>query len=85
MKNQTYIDIEHIIIDGASKDNTLAIVAEYSHVAKVISEKDKGIYDAMNKGILAATGDVVGLLNSDDFFSTKNAIEEIVKIGRAHV
>lgn len=77
VKNQTYTNIEHIIIDGASKDNTLAIVAEYPHVAKVISEKDKGIYDAMNKGILAATGDVVGLLNSDDFFSTKNTIEKI--------
>lgn len=65
---QDYQDIEHIIIDGASKDDTLAIVRRYPHVAKVISEPDKGIYDAMNKGIAAASGDIVGIINSDDFY-----------------
>lgn len=76
--SQTYVDIEHIIIDGASKDDTLEIVKQFPHVAKVISERDKGIYDAMNKGILAATGDVIGLLNSDDFLTRNDSIENIV-------
>lgn len=76
---QTYSDIEYIIIDGASKDNTLDIVNEYkNHIATIISEPDKGIYDAMNKGILAATGDVIGILNSDDFFTSDDVIETIV-------
>jgi len=51
IKNQTYPNIEHIIVDGASSDNTLEIVRQYNHVAKIISEPDNGIYDAMNKGI----------------------------------
>lgn len=75
---QTYTDIEYIIVDGASKDDTLNIVAEYgSRIDRVISEPDKGIYDAMNKGIRAATGDVVGILNSDDFFTATNSVELI--------
>jgi glycosyltransferase involved in cell wall biosynthesis len=76
---QTYSNIEHIIVDGLSKDNTLEIVAEYPHVAKVISEKDDGIYDAMNKGILAATGDIIGILNSDDFYPNSGIIQRVVK------
>ena len=80
VKNQTYTDIEHIIIDGASKDNTLAIVAEYPHIAKVISEKDKGIYDAMNKGIILATGEIIGILNSDDFYSNNGIIEKVTRL-----
>ena len=76
---QTYHNIEHIIVDGASEDNTLDIVREYGkRVAKVISEPDKGIYDAMNKGIKAATGNVIGILNSDDFFFSEKVIESIV-------
>lgn len=79
--NQTYNDIEHIIIDGNSKDNTMDIVREleprYKGRLKYISEKDKGIYDAMNKGIGLASGDVVGILNSDDFFSSNCVIEII--------
>ena len=78
VKNQMYKDIEHIIIDGASKDNTLAIVAEYPHVKKVISEKDKGIYDAMNKGIQIATGDVIGILNSDDLYQDSTVIQQVM-------
>jgi glycosyltransferase involved in cell wall biosynthesis len=65
---QDHPDIEHIIIDGRSSDGTLGIVAHFPHVAKIVSEKDKGIYDAMNKGIRLATGDVIGILNSDDIY-----------------
>jgi glycosyltransferase involved in cell wall biosynthesis len=65
---QDYPHIEHICVDGLSKDNTVDIIKSYPHVAKWVSEKDKGLYDAINKGIRMATGDVVGILNSDDFF-----------------
>lgn len=69
---QTYSDIEYIIIDGASKDNTMDLVYEYEPLfngrIKWLSEPDKGIYDAMNKGIRMATGDIVGIINSDDFY-----------------
>src|SRR5690554_8041346 len=77
VNSQTYNNIEHIIIDGASKDNTLEIINSLpNRVASIVSEPDKGIYDAMNKGIKAATGDIIGILNSDDFFTSD-------KIGRA--
>jgi glycosyltransferase involved in cell wall biosynthesis len=76
---QTYSDIEYIIVDGASRDNTMSIVQEYStSIAKVVSEPDKGIYDAMNKGIALATGDVIGILNSDDFYESDQSIEWVV-------
>lgn len=78
VSEQTYPDIEHIIIDGASKDATLEIVASFDHVARIISEKDNGIYDAMNKGIQEANGDIIGILNSDDFFADPNVISDIV-------
>ena len=66
---QKYENIEHIIIDGGSTDRTLAVVATAgAHVAKIVSEPDNGIYDAMNKGIALATGDVVGFINADDFY-----------------
>ena len=78
VKNQTYTNIEHIIVDGLSEDNTLSIVDEYPHIARVISEKDKGIYDAMNKGITTATGEIIGILNSDDFYINNNVIEKVV-------
>ena len=80
VKKQTYPAIEHIIIDGLSNDNTLQIVSGFNHVQQVISEKDTGIYDAMNKGITYATGDIIGILNSDDFYPGENIIEEVVKI-----
>jgi glycosyltransferase len=76
---QDYTDIEHIIVDGASADNTLAIVRKFPHVTKVVSEKDKGIYDAMNKGISLATGEVVGILNSDDVYTNPQVISKVVK------
>jgi len=77
---QTYPNIEHIIVDGASKDSTLEIVKEFGkRVATVISEPDKGIYDAMNKGIKVATGDIIGILNSDDFFTSDDVIATIAQ------
>lgn len=78
VENQTYSNIEHIIIDGNSSDNTLQIVNDFNHVSKIVSEKDDGIYDAMNKGIKEATGDIIGILNSDDFFSSADIIQKIV-------
>ena len=79
VNSQTYDNIEHIIIDGASKDNTINIIEETpNRVTKIVSEPDKGIYDAMNKGIIMATGDVVGILNSDDFFTSDDVIETVV-------
>lgn len=80
VNNQSYSNIEHIIIDGASKDNTLEVIECFpNRVAKVVSEPDKGIYDAMNKGIKLATGDVIGILNSDDFFADSDVIQKIAK------
>lgn len=73
---QSYSDIEFILVDGMSTDNTMKIVNEYKGKFNVIiSEKDSGMYDALNKGILAASGDIIGILNSDDTFANKNIIE----------
>lgn len=78
--SQTHDDIEYIVVDGASKDSTMAVVNEYAgNIHKVISEPDKGIYDAMNKGISLATGDVIGILNSDDFYESNNVISTVVE------
>jgi len=77
--NQTWGNIEHIIIDGNSKDSTIDIVNDYGHVNKLISENDSGIYDAMNKGVRNATGDIIGFLNSDDWFYDNNIIKDMVK------
>jgi glycosyltransferase involved in cell wall biosynthesis len=79
--SQTYKDIEYIVVDGASSDGTVEVVQSYGDkINKFISEPDKGLYDAMNKGIELATGDVVGILNSDDFYIDNNVIEKIVKV-----
>lgn len=78
---QTHPDIEHIVVDGASADATMAIVREHGqHVAKAVSEKDSGIYNAMNKGIALATGDVIGTINSDDFYASPLAIAEVARV-----
>lgn len=80
LEQQTYGNIEYIIIDGASKDNTLDVIKQScTHVTTVISEPDKGIYDALNKGIQAATGDIVGFLHSDDLFAYPDAVKDIVE------
>lgn len=66
--SQDYPDIEYIVVDGASTDRSLAVIERYADkIAKIISEPDKGMYEGINKGIRAATGDVIGLLHSDDF------------------
>lgn len=76
---QSYTNIEYIVIDGDSSDSTLRIIREYGNsIHKVISEPDEGIYDAMNKGIRLATGDIVGILNSDDFYYSTKVIENVV-------
>lgn len=78
--SQTYENIEYIIVDGASTDGTIEIVQRYGdNISKFISEPDKGLYDAMNKGIALSTGDVVGILNSDDFYIDGFVIETVVK------
>lgn len=77
--SQNYRHIEYIVIDGNSTDSTMDIVNEYrDRIDVIVSEPDRGLYDAMNKGIARATGDVVGILNSDDFFSGNNIISTIV-------
>ncbi|WP_127128458.1 glycosyltransferase family 2 protein [Pseudoflavitalea rhizosphaerae] len=77
--SQDYAQVEHIIVDGLSKDNTLNIVSEFPHVKKVVSEKDKGIYDAMNKGVSLASGEVIGILNSDDFYCHPQVLTNVMK------
>lgn len=81
--NQNIKELEYIIVDGASKDNTLSIIREYEPLfngrMKWISEPDKGIYDAMNKGIRMATGDIIGILNSDDLFIDNNVLTDVVQ------
>ncbi len=78
--NQTYKDIEYIIIDGDSSDGTVEIVQSYGNkISKFVSEADHGIYDAMNKGIGLATGDVVGILNSDDFYIDAEVIGRVAR------
>jgi glycosyltransferase involved in cell wall biosynthesis len=78
---QDYKDIEHIVVDGGSTDGTLEVLAKYqSRIAKCISEPDNGIYDAMNKGLKLATGDIIGFLNSDDFYVDKTVIRRIAEM-----
>ena len=77
---QQHPEIEHIVIDGASRDSTLEVVRrEGAHVARVVSEPDRGIYDAMNKGLQLATGDFVGFLNADDLYADPLAVTRIAE------
>ena len=89
--HQTYKDVEHIIKDGGSKDNTMAICTDYLNrfyssddalkstmkTMKIVSEKDGGIYDAMNKGVKMASGDIIGILNSDDFYTSDDVLQKV--------
>ena len=85
---QTYLDIEYILIDGMSNDETVDIIKEYEpRFGKRmcwVSEKDNGLYDAMNKGFRMATGDVVGIINSDDLLAESTAIEKVMKTFTDH-
>ena len=72
IESQSYGNIEHIIVDGGSKDKTLEICNSFSHISKIVSEPDNGVYDAFNKGLKLATGDIIGFLNADDVFFNKN-------------
>ena len=80
---QDYDDVEYIVVDGASKDDTVKILREFEPRfegrMKWISEKDHGLYDAMNKGICMATGDVVGIINSDDFFTSDDVLSTVAE------
>lgn len=78
--SQTYDDIEYIIVDGVSNDGTLQIIQEYqTKISLILIEPDRGIYDAINKGIGLATGDIVGILNSDDVFETEYTIRDVIE------
>ena len=79
--NQDYENIEYIIIDGKSTDDTIKIINSYGDsISYFISEEDDGLYDAMNKGVRAATGDVVGILNSDDFYYNNHVISDVAEV-----
>lgn len=81
--SQTSKNIEYIVVDGASKDDTVKIIKEYESKfngqMRWVSEPDKGLYDAMNKGIRMATGDIVGIINSDDFYHRTDVIAKVVE------
>ena len=77
--NQTYKNVEYIVIDGKSSDNTMDIVNEYKDtIDTIISEPDKGLWDAINKGIGLATGDIIGLLHADDFYTDEKVLQRVV-------
>ena len=77
---QTFKNIQYIIIDGGSTDNTVKIINKYrANIDVFVSESDNGVYDAMNKGIALATGDVIGTINADDFFADNNVLYSIAK------
>jgi glycosyltransferase involved in cell wall biosynthesis len=80
IKSQSYQNIEYIVVDGGSSDSTLKIIENYkTNISEYISEPDKGLYDAMNKGIAKATGEIIGILNSDDIFTDVFVLENIAK------
>ncbi len=81
VQSQTYENIEHVLVDGLSTDGTTELIEKNARSGdQVIVEKDNGIYDALNKGIRAATGEVIGLLHSDDVFYDRNVVDSIVSV-----
>ena len=81
---QSYENIEHIVIDGSSTDTTLEVLQNHRHaLTKIVSEPDGGIYDALNKGIAYSSGEIIGFLHSDDVFSTKDVLKNVVSIFEA--
>ena len=90
VRSQTYKDIEHLIIDGASTDGTLDIVRSYelgvtSYEVRVVSEPDRGIYDAMNKGLRLATGDYIVFMNAGDTFHADRTLEQVAELAQKHI
>ena len=85
VRSQSYPHIEHIVVDGGSRDGTIDVIRKYDNqITRWISEPDKGIYDAMNKGIELASGEVIGTLNADDFYYSPEVISEVVQILQSH-
>ena len=82
VSKQDYHDIEHIVVDASSTDDTVKIVNEFPHVSVIVSEKDKGIYYGMNKGLRLCTGDIICFLNSDDWYPQEDVISQVVNILR---
>ncbi|HUI44627.1 MAG TPA: glycosyltransferase family 2 protein [Nitrospirota bacterium] len=83
--NQTYPDLEHIVIDGGSKDGTVDVIKNNkTKIAQFISEPDKGIYDALNKGIHMASGEIIGFLHADDFYANNKVIETVIMQMASH-
>ena len=80
VQSQTWQALEHIVVDGASTDDTLRLLEAGKHRGPFVSEPDKGIYDAMNKGIQMASGEIVGILNSDDVYANPTIIEKVVQL-----
>ena len=80
LASQKYSEWEHIIVDGASRDGTLDIIKNASYITKFISEPDNGIYDAMNKGLTLAKGDIIGFLNSDDFYADDTILTQVAEV-----
>lgn len=79
--NQNYPDVEYIVVDGASNDGTLDVLEKYKHrFANYLSEKDEGLYHALNKGIALATGDVIGILHADDFYTSSSVISKYAMV-----
>jgi glycosyltransferase involved in cell wall biosynthesis len=78
LRSQEYSNIEHIVIDGNSTDGTQEVIKSYSHVKTFISEPDRGVYDALNKGLELASGDIIGILHSDDIFHSKLSVARVV-------
>ena len=80
--NQTYSDIDYVVVDGNSRDDTVSIIKEYEQKLngkmRWISEPDNGLYDAINKGIKMAVGDIIGILNSDDYYASDDVIKRVV-------
>lgn len=80
VNSQSYHDVEHIVIDGGSTDGTREIIESHrEHIDKYVSEPDKGLYDGLNKGLMMASGDIIGILHSDDLFYNTSVIDDIVK------
>lgn len=80
VRSQDYGNVEHILVDGASTDGTVDVIKQFPHVAGWISEKDSGLYDAMNKGLGMVTGDIVAILNSDDIYADHTVISRVCEI-----